>query len=190
LSDARAQSMIMKLYPFWTAWIILLCLLYLSHGYCSDLKFDKPGSKELVPIEEKDVGIAATEAVVSALNEMLHSNDKSEKAYRRYFGVEPEGVLTGMGSKGVSGFLNCLFTTLSSDGSSVSGVALRILSNDQCWKLSETGDYTTFAAIIDIQGSRYKSAIIMIRVEILDSMEIPGARIATARPSRFYVSLK
>lgn len=172
--------------------IILLGLLYAGHGYGSDLKFVIPGSesKNLIPVQESGIAIVATTGVVSALNELLRANDKTERAYRRYFGVEPPGIFDDMRGKGKSGFLNYLFDTLSADGFPVSGVTLHVNNKGKFWKFSETGDYTSFAAIIGIQGSRYKSAILLIRVETLNSPETPGEKIISAKPGRFFVSLR
>jgi len=171
-------------YSFRPALIFLLCLISTTHGFCSDWKFRK--GKELIPIEENELGIVAAEVVLSVLNELLRSNDKSQKAFMAHFGLEPEGIYTGMGDKGTSGFLNCLLANLSLDSTSASEMTLSLRSKDQCWNLS-TGAYTTFAALINIRNSRYQSAILLIRVEIQD---ISGTKVASAMPSGFYVSVK
>jgi hypothetical protein len=159
---------------------------------CEELQFVAPGTNGENPIAvtKQNIGVVATEAIVSVINELLRSRDKSEAAYRRYFGVEPEGVYTSAGDKGVSGFLAALFSLLvSGESSKEAAVKLRMKSRDLCWRLDETGDYVSYAAMLHVEGAPYKSAIILVRLEITSSNDTEKKRVS-AIPSGFYVSLK
>ena len=183
----------MTLRKLFNASLVIFCFMgALGHMSGSELRFLSPGfdEKTLLPVEQEEIGVIATKALVSTLNELLRTNDKSVASYRRLFGVEQTGSLDEMGSKGISAYLNYLFTSLSVDGRSASDAKLEYIRYGSVLQLSKTGDYTSFGATIRVQGSRYETAFLTFALELEDWPELPGVKVASIKPGKIYFSLK
>jgi hypothetical protein len=163
-----------------------------NQAHCGDYMFESyaSGKPQSVRASEGQLASVAASSVIESINRILQGGETDSAAYEKYFGVEQLGIFGSPLENGDSSYLAYLFESFSERGELSSKLEISLKNANDCWKISETGDYTTFAAPLNIEGSKFKSGILFFRVERLPSQGGGCLTVASARPGTIYLSIR